>query len=492
MPDTPYEAAVKLAKQTRSAGDNPLARRRNARFNINDQNDRESTLAATHDAYDGVFGNYDDPQPVVKSRPQEYLEQPGRISINLTRLFIDILSVSYDETPQRVYYRNGERVPEDDAILKVLAEQNKAADLDQFMGMVDRWMRLFGNVVIRPVWDEVNKQLVYQAYPSYCVRVVENAKNPRKPLATVLIGGVDGYNQQGVPETKFSAEIWHELTFTRLEDGAVKEGPINLTDAAYNYDFEPLVHCFDSLPYGGKGRYYVNAPGWSLAQQNHRLNEDGISQYLYATLMQAIGIMVVKGAVEGELVISPGRALHFPNADDASGLQSISQGAQLADFRDAIEFIIDQIRESNNIPRNLLTAESQSSGQAVIQANAPLAEMRRKRQPLFARIETDLLRASLQELRGRADGVPITLDPMEWDVAIMYADPQSNVSVTDQIAMDKHLLEVGVTTPADIAMREKPGQFDSAEEAAKWLAANKPPEPEEPEEPEDVDTPEGT
>lgn len=479
MPEDALSEALKLAKIPRGQGGNPFARKVNGRFDIRNMTEREATLAAVHDLYNAEFGKYDDPQPVVAKRPEEYLEQPGRISVNILKLYVDTLSVNYDNPPQRVYYRNGERVGADDPVLSALNKQLAGADYDRFMGQLDRWMRLFGNVVVRPFWDADNKQLTFQMYPSYCVRVVENAKNPRIPLATVLIGGAYAMNPDGSTEVTQTAEVWAGDAFQQVEvkaggKGTTEGTPVSISAAEYNYNFPPLVHCFDSPPFGGSGRYYVHSIGWPLAQQNQRLNEDYFSQYIYAALMQAIGITVVKGAFAGELVFSPGRAIHFPNGEDGSGIQSVAQNASLADFQAAIQFMLDVIRESYGIPASLLNAEVSSSGQAIIQASAPLAELRGHRQPLFNKIETDLLRATIQELRGRAEGFAIGLDPMEWEVALNYPDPRASLSVTDQIAKDKHLMSVGAITAAEIAMRENPGQFDSLEEAKAATETNKP------------------
>lgn len=467
---------MKLALAQRQPVGNPFARARNGEFSIENQSEREGTLRAVHDCYEGVFGKYKDPQPVVASRPKEYLEQPGRIAVNLLKLFVDLLSVSYDDPPERIYYRKGERVDKNDAIITALNKVNEAADYDRFMGTVDTWLHLFGNVVARPIYDTVNGQLVYHSYPSYCVRVIENPINPRSPQATVLLGYEDEIGDDGLAKQIPTAEIWTGADFTFMRDKAVAQNEA-FGDPTVNYDFSPLVHCFDCPPFGGKGRYFVNAMGWQLAQQNVRFNEDLIGQYIYAAIMQAIGILVVKGQVEGELIISPGRAIHFPNPDDASGLTSVSQGAMLSDFQGAIDFTLKLLRETYGIPDSLLTADVQSSGAAIIQAAAPLAELRRHRQPLFKRIETDLLRATLQELRGRADGFPMNLVPMDWEVALQYPDPATNMAVTDEIAKDKHLVELGVLTPAEILMREKPGQFDTIEEAEKFIEEHKP-EPE--------------
>lgn len=482
MPTT-TEQAIKLAALGRAKPSNPFARKRNAKFNITDRDERESTLCAVHDCYEGRFGEYDDPQPAAAKKPGKYLEQPGRISVNILKLFIDILAVSYDEQPSRVYYRNGERVDEDSTtedgkIVEALNKRLQEADQNRFMGVLDRWMRLFGNTVARPIWDEDNQVLVFHAYPAYCVRVIENPLNPRAPLATVLLGHKQTINDKGEPEQVETAEVWTADEMIQLEGGK-EVGRHDYTDSSINYQFNPLVHCFDTPPFGGRGIYFVNAPGWSLAQQNQRINEDYISQYIYAVLMQAIGILVVKGDAP-ELVIGPGSAVNFPNVDDQSGITSVAQNADLAAFKDAIEFIFDLIRETYGIPRSVFTADVSSSGQAIIQASAPLAELRSARQPIFDTIENALLQSTLQELRGRAEEFPMTLEPAEWSVSLNYADIRANVSVPDEIAKDQHLLAIGVLTPAEILMREKPGQFDTIEDAEKWINEHKPEKPEAP------------
>lgn len=472
MPTDTTTEALKLAKLSREQASNPFARTHNGNFDIENMQEREGTLRAVHDCYEGIFGKYTDPQPVVKNRPNEYLEQPGRIAVNLLKLFVDLLSVSYDDPPERIYYRKGERVKADDPILVALNKHHEAADYDRFMALLDRWMRLFGNVVARPIFDTNAGQLVYHAYPSYCVRVVPNPINPRTPQATILLGYEYEIDDAGKNKQIPTAEIWSQGRFRFMRDGQVTQDE-EFADPTVNYDFVPLVHCFDSPPFGGKGSYYVNSMGWPLAQQNVRFNEDLISQYIYAALMQAIGILVVKGTTQGELIISPGRALHFPDPNDGSGVTSVAQGAMLSDFQNAIDFVLKLIRETYNIPESLLTADVTSSGKAIIQASAPLAEIRKHRQPIFARIETELLRATLQELRGRADGFPIAIEPREWEVALQYPEQQVGMTVTDEIARDKHLLEIGVMTPGDIAMREKPGQYDTREEADADIVANK-------------------
>jgi hypothetical protein len=470
-PASLFDDAIKLAKMARGEAVQPFARRNNGKFAFHQMGQREGTLAAVHDIYNGMFGLYKDPQAATKTRPEEYNEQPGRMAINILKLFVDLLSVSYNDAPSRVYYRSGERVNADDPMVDALTEIHKNADYNQLLKMLDIYMRLFGNTVVRPVWDEDNRELVYHVHPGYCVRIVPNVKNPRRPWATILMGELPEMGNDGAQDKVHTAEVWLPDEFIFMKGSSI-EARESLSDPEFRYDFSPLVHCFDKPPFGGKGEYWVESPGWSLAQQNVRLNEDYFSQYGYAVLMQAIGVLVVKGNIEGELTIGPGRAVHFPDPDDMSGLSSLDQGAALTEFQESIQFFIDTLRESYGIPAQMLNADVDSSGAAIIQANAPIAELRDARQPIFDRIETELLRATLQELRGRAEGFDVGIDPMEWDVAVVYPDQHVAQSVQDAIAKDQHLISLGVLTPGEIAMREKPGQFDTPEEAEAWVAEN--------------------
>lgn len=128
IPQDVAEQAIKLAAMPRTVGDNPFSRRRNAEVDFEKMELREAALLAVHDCYNANFGKYKDPQEVVRSKPKEYLEQPGRIAINILRLFVDTISVSYAEPPQRVYYRKGERVADDDPILLALSKRLAEAD----------------------------------------------------------------------------------------------------------------------------------------------------------------------------------------------------------------------------------------------------------------------------------------------------------------------------------------------------------------------------
>lgn len=463
--------AIKLAKMARGEAVQPFARRNNGKFAFHQMGQREGTLAAVHDIYNGMFGLYKDPQSATKNRPEEYNEQPGRMAVNILKLFVDLLSVSYNEPPNRVYYRDGERVAPDDPVVAALGEVHKETDYNQLLKMLDIYMRLFGNTVVRPVWDADNMELVYHVHPGYCVRIVPNIKNPRRPWATVLMGELPEMGNDGAQEKVQTSEVWLPDKYLFLKGSSIEE-EVDLRSAEFRYDFSPLVHCFDKPPFGGKGDYWVESPGWSLAQQNVRLNEDYFSQYGYAVLMQAIGILEVRGQIEGELVVGPGRAVHFPDSERPDGINYVTAGASLMDFQDAIKFFIDTLRESYGIPAQMLNADVDSSGAAIIQANAPIAELRDARQPIFDRLECELLRSTLQELRGRHPDFPVEIDPMAWDVAVVYTDQQVAQSVQDSIAKDNHLLGLGVLTAGEVAMREKPGQFDTPEEAEAWVAAN--------------------
>ncbi len=120
----------------------------------------------------------------------------------------------------------------------------------------------------------------------------------------------------------------------------------------------------------------------------------------------------------------------------------------------------------------MLSVETDASGAAIIQANGPVAEIRKARAKVFRNIERDLLRAILYVVRGHVDGIPADIDPMAWDVSVYYEQPQASASVQDQIALENHDIDLGITTPAEVLMRRRPDAFDTLEDAQAFIDEN--------------------
>ncbi len=129
------------------------------------------------------------------------------------------------------------------------------------------------------------------------------------------------------------------------------------------------------------------------------------------------------------------------------------------------------IEQAHGIPAGLLDVQTDASGAAIVQANAPLAEHREKRGKVFRKPENDFLHHTIKLLAGRDKRVPVGIDPMRYTVSVRYSDPAASMSVTDKNERQKFLIEIGVLTPGDIAVEEFPGKYKDAAEANKEIGA---------------------
>ena len=187
--------------------------------------------------------------------------------------------------------------------------------------------------------------------------------------------------------------------------------------------------------------------------------------------MQGFGVAQIFGQNAGEdLKIGPARVVKFSgDTDRRQGIEFASPNAPLLDRVEVVKALVESIRQAYGIPASMLDVSTDASGAAIVQANGPLAEIRRDRAKVFRRIETDLLRATLMVLSG--NGITGDTKPADWDVSVSYGKPQASASVQDRIAQEKHDLEIGLITPAELLMQRKPDSFDTVEEADEYLRA---------------------
>ncbi len=448
--------ALAIAAAPRGVVTQPFARRNNGRWAFFDDQHREATLHAVSDVYSDLTALHNDPMPAEVSRPEEYYDRPGRVAVNHLRRWVDLWAATYSQEPSRVFYRGGVRLDKADPLVVTLNRLYRDAEVNSVLERLDKDLYLYGTAVLRPWWDDDNAELVVHEYQAFNVRVVQNRLNPSRPWATILLGserepGRDGAYQRVAVSEIYTPDEWMYVRGSTVVDRAPLPG-------------DPLVHCFNQTPTLTEG-YWCHAPGVALAALTVRLSEDGYSQFFHALLMQAVAQAVMHGNVQGQLELGPGRAVHFPQADDGSRLEYVAPNADLAGFQQGIEWLVQVIRETHGIPQSMLDVHTDASGAAIVQANGPVAELRQRRMKVFRRIETDLLRSIIAVSRGRVEGISGTVDPAEFDVAVRFEAPQASASVQDTIAQETHDLTYGLVTPAELLMRRKPDEFDTIEDA---------------------------
>ena len=459
MADETLTQALAMARLPRPMGFNPFTRASDLT-----QHPRESLLAMVLDAYAGKRWQFFEHMPSEagdSKKTGEGRERPGRIDINNLRQWIDTLSNTYGGNPVRVFKVDGKRVEaKDDPVIEAISDAYRACELDRVLESVDVDLNLMGNEVLRPLYDEDAKELVIHRFQAPCVRVVQNKINARNPLATVLTG----VERDDSGRETVRAEVFTPTKFVSMVGGQ----PVKTEDLTAPV---PLVHCFNRLP-DNMSRYWVACLGPALAHMDIVLNNDLIGPLGYTTVMQGFAQAVIYGAGDATPAIGPGRIVQFSGQTDLrQGLEYITPNAPLTEVLDVVKQMVSMIRAAHGLPEGLLDVKTDATGAAIVQANAPLTEMREKRGKVFRRIERDLLRAAITVLAGRDKRIPAGTDATRYDVSVHYSVGATGRSVQDQNAREEFLLGKGIMTVGDIAVREFPERWDSAADADKEISA---------------------
>jgi len=232
----------------------------------------------------------------------------------------------------------------------------------------------------------------------------------------------------------------------------------------------PVVHFFESAP---SADYYVHAPGLSLAGMAIILINHFYDQTGYLTIMQAHSTLVVKGLdPKQKVAVGPGRALSFP-ADTTGGESGgeqrdaffIQPNAAIADCIEFLEWAIKRIERAAAIPE-VMHEDNEASGKARVEAKQPLLEYRKRRFELFRRPETDLLRATMWQLKRARVPEFVDVNPLDWDVVATYGADEVPIDIQDRIALEKHDLDNNLRTRGAIIRERHPDKYMTDEEAA--------------------------
>lgn len=473
-PAQTQEQAIALARLARASGfDRPFARDHNRQqWTYAAMAVRENLLSAVNEVLTGNWYQHIDPMP--GNTQAEALTQPGQLRLQYLDHWLNTLCTTYKEDPTRRIMRDGKPLDENDPLVIAINEAYDQMAVNVAMQQADKLAMAFGNVVQRVYWDEDFERWVLHCYTSSSVRVVENDNNPAMPWATVLCGTTFETNADGRSASVPVAEIWMQPTvsepgsFLRLQPGG-KNAAEALATAK-----PPLVHIFNAPP-TNQTRYHIEAPGVALAQLNVAVNEDYLCRLGYTTLMQAHGQLILTNpGQKANIEIGPGRAIKLVgDPETLPSAQFISPGADLAGFVEVIRNILAEIRTVYGIPSDELDVKTDSSGAAIVQAKAPLAERRQARMKIFREPERQLLRAVID--MGKTHGVEGFAgagDPDEYDVSVKFGDSQTSVSIADKIALEKHDLSLGLVTRGELLMRRYPDRFASVAEAETWLEEN--------------------
>jgi hypothetical protein len=329
--------------------------------------------------------------------------------------------------------------------------------IDPVLLQADRLARLMGVVAIRPYYEGGRVRL--WIYPPHQTRIVPDDTNPFHPAAVV-------FHWTAVSETgqaRRVAHVWTARSYARVVDGRVDE------EMAHLYGRIPVTFVHDTLAFDG---FWTAGRGNEIAHQNAVINNK-LSDLAYTCKMQGFGVLeIVNPDPHRPLVLSPGRAIEFRVAQgDPYGITWKTPSAPIGELIGDIRFAIEQLLASQRIPVSAVSvrANAASSGVAIEAERVPLHEERAERIQTFRVVERDLLScmsaviaAHEPAFAGLTDGISLSLD---------FPEPASAAGAA-QLAADRFALKHGLTTPAELLMRENPDGFTVPDDAAARIAAN--------------------
>jgi len=473
MPDPlVLEKAAALAKLPRNVANTPFTRDSDTgALYYADIEGREQTLLAVKEIYEGDFFAHID--PYQGETLAEAQQKPGRLWLDYMRSWIARRNTTYELEPERRFYFKGKRLENEDKFVELISEAYRKMNVNAALCRTEREMEVYGNVVLRTLYDDEFMEPVLDTYISPRVRVVDNQRNPRRPYATVLTGSILERNRQ-MRATKLDVADAY-ITPTPKQPGLFGE-----YGAGRSGEWEPLktikpplVHCFDEDPTTDTG-YYIPPLGLVLAKLAVAVNGEWLAGFGYTIQMQAHGQMVILGH-DGStpIELGPGRAIRFDGRADANqDVRYVASNADLMGFQNAVQMVLKEIREVYGIPASELDVGDEASGRSRIEARAPNAAVRKAKQKKMRAIETELLRSTIMTLSASDPTWPRGLNADDYDVALVYAEPQVTLAIQDQIAKEQHELTIGLTNPGQLLMLRNPDAFDSAEEAQEVVDEN--------------------
>lgn len=451
----------------------------NGRLWVRDVETREALLRDVSEILQGLWAFHIDPMPGEDSK--EAREKPGQIRMQHARKWINTLAVTYKSEVARTFRCKGVDLKDTDPEVIAIKRAYDKMRVNEAMQRIDRGMLAYGVMTARVRYDEDRDEPVLGVFPAYRVRPVENAANPRHPWGLLLTGQEIERDMAGRGSYVEVADAWIEPTKTTVgEFASVRAGAFGKW-MPISTQRPPLVHFADDLQTNETG-FFVDPLGVALARLNVVLNEDLWTAFANTVLMQGFGQWIgynlgPKTAFE----LGPNRMMSIDSSpDNPARIENVAPNAPLSDIQAAIDRVMQEIRFVHDIPESEFNVVTDAaSGQAIIQAKMPTMERREERLKLFREPEDELFRVTLDVLSTFA-GLKLRGELNDYECHVKYEKAQAAYNVTDQIALEKHDLELGLTTPALLLMKREPDAYKTIEEAQAELDKRAPDESPEP------------
>lgn len=415
----------------------------------------------------------------------EFLDRPGKATLNVTRLVIDALSKLYHKPPLREF-KAEEGTPEAAAqehLSERLAEVWGNKLFNQTMIHVDKMTRLLGTVAVRPIYDpDIPGKVRPWVFMSHQLRVIPDPLRPWRPAAVIeRVHPFENMKRRG----QLNVNVWTDRHVVNISGQEV-------TVEEHQLGRIPHVFCRDDLSFNS---YFVEGRGRDLCEPNAVMNND-LTDLEEIKQMQGFAVMQIVNPSEDDIRISPRTVVRFDDQDKETpyGVEFKTPEAPLDELRNGISNQIKDILMVNNVPVAALGAQIDKrslSGTAIRAAMQPITDDLEERERIFEPIEADLADSILRVVArheqgftyqepvqeaivtegGGSESVTAWVVPDGRKVAfdVKYKPLSFPSDTRDQIAQDDFDIAQGMETPASIMRRRDPDAYsEHADAVAQW------------------------
>jgi len=393
---------------------------------------------------------------------EEFIDRPGKHTINLTALVIYVLSKLYHSAPAReidVAFKQSQA-----AAAQALAETWGDPLFNLSMIEVDRLTRLLGTVSVRPFYDPARPgKIRLWVFLSHQLRVIPSTERPWEPAAVI---------ERMQPFRSDAAKvIWTDRWFLTMR----AHGTIDKVEAE-PHTLGRIPHTFfkDSLSYTS---FFADGRGRDLCTPNAHIN-NRLTDLHEIEQLQGFSMIEAINPESDDITVGPREAVIFrpPGGDQRPfGLNFKTPEAPLGELRASIDADVRDVLKVNKVPEAALGAaiqQRQLSGAAIRAAMAPIFEDNAERGRLFDPYEHDLADSCLRMRREHEPGFAYDHAAARPKFSIRWGKIEVPLDTKEQVEREAHDIANGIATPPEIMLQRWPDRFTDRDAAVLAWRAN--------------------
>ena len=363
---------------------------------------------------------------------QRRYPNPGKlypISLNVVKKIIRGLAMVYMKDAVR-------SVDGSDADKDILSEIETTAALAMKMKQANRYSKLLGTVMLRPVW-----------------------RNGRMEM-DILTPDVLDVDTGDTPEDIKAVQVTHyspvgdvnELSFSLWTPDFVRHIDANghiVSEEANPYGMLPFVPCWSQPPTD----FF-----WQRGARDLMMIQDAINRLLtiigYTIDFQGFSTAYIKGAEEvkdGDWKMGPGNLISLPINGE---IGFVAPNAPVDKVLAAVDVLLKQAAVTNGLPASTMATEvSDQSGVARVVANRELEEMRADDVALFTEYERRLFSTFRAVWNVHNPGRQLSDSAV---FQINFYDPKPTMTASEQAQVWERLMGLGILSPVDVMLERDP------------------------------------